>query len=97
MLRINPNSISNSYDSRVVIDFETMGATEAMTEYFKDQIAGAIDKHIIKHLNDMYVQIDSRPKNLSLNDTIEFDRYAFPSYVSIDYKDNKTPLIPIVL
>ena len=45
----------------------------------------------------MCVQIDHRPKNLSLNDTIEFDRYAFPSYVSIDYKDNKTPLIPIVL
>ena len=42
MLRINPNSISNSYDSRVVIDLETMGASEAMTEYFKNQIAGAI-------------------------------------------------------
>ena len=27
----------------------------------------------------------------------DFDRYAFPSYVSIDYKDKKTPLIPIVL
>jgi hypothetical protein len=45
----------------------------------------------------MYAQIDSRPKNLSLNDIIEFDKYAMPSYVCIDYKDNKTPLIPIVL
>ena len=97
MLKINPNSIANSYDSRVVIDLETMGATEAITEYFKNQIAGAIDKHIIKQLNDMCVQIDHRPKNLSLNDSIEFDRYAIPSYISIDYKDNKTPLIPIVL
>lgn len=97
MLRINPNSIANTCDSYVSIDLETMGASETLTEYFKDQIAGAIDKHIIKQLNDMYVQIDSRPKNLSLNDTIEFDRYAIPLYVSIDYKDNKTPLIPIVL
>jgi hypothetical protein len=32
-----------------------------------------------------------------ITDTIEFDRYAMPSYVCIDYKDNKTPLIPIVL
>ena len=97
MLKINPNSISNSCDSYISIDLETMGASEAMTEYFKNQIAGAIDKHILKQLNDMCVQIDHRPKNLSLSDTIEFDRYAFPSYVSIDYKDNKTPLIPIVL
>jgi hypothetical protein len=88
---------SNIDDIQVVFDLETMGASETLTGYFKDQIAGAIDKHIIKHLNDMYAQIDSRPKNLSLNDVIEFDRYAFPSYVSINYKDNKTPLIPIVL
>jgi hypothetical protein len=88
---------SNIDDIQVVFDLETMGASETLTGYFKDQIAGAIDKHIIKHLNDMYVQIDSRPKNLSLTDTIEFDRYAMPSYVCIDYKDNKTPLIPIVL
>jgi hypothetical protein len=88
---------SNIDDAQIVFDLETMGASGAMTEYFKDQIAGAIDKQIIKQLNDMYAQIDSRPKNLSLNDVIEFDRYAFPSYVSIDFKDNKTPLIPIVL
>lgn len=88
---------SNIDDIQIGFDFETMGASEAMTEYFKNQIAGAIDKHIIKHLNDMCVQIDHRPKNLSLNDVIEFDRYVFPSYVSIDFKDNKTPLIPIVL
>lgn len=95
-LKINKDR-SNIDDVQIVFDLETMGASGAMTEYFKDQIAGAIDKQIIKQLNDMYVQIDSRPKNLSLNDVIEFDRYAFPSYVSIDYKDNKTPLIPIVL
>jgi hypothetical protein len=88
---------SNIDDAQIVFDLETMGASETLTGYFKDQIAGAIDKHIIKQLNDMYAQIDSRPKNLSLNDVIEFDRYAFPSYVSIDFKDNKTPLIPIVL
>lgn len=88
---------SNIDDIQVVFDFETMGASETLTGYFKDQIAGAIDKQIIKHLNDMYAQIDHKPKNLSLNDVIEFDRYAFPSYVSIDFKDNKTPLIPIVL
>lgn len=88
---------SNIDDIQIVFDLETMGASEAMTEYFKNQIAGAIDKHIIKQLNDMCVQIDHRPKNLLLNDTVGFDRYAFPSYVSIDYKDNKTPLIPVVL
>lgn len=95
-LKINKDR-SNIDDIQIGFDLETMGASEAMTEYFKNQIAGAIDKHIIKQLNDMCVQIDHRPKNLSLNDTIEFDRYAFPSYVSIDYKDNKTPLIPMVL
>lgn len=95
-LKINKDR-SNIDDIQIGFDFETMGATEAMTEYFKDQIAGAINNHIIKQLNDMCVQIDHRPKNLSLNDTIEFDRYVFPSYVSIDFKDNKTPLIPIVL
>lgn len=95
-LKINKER-SNIDDVQIVFDLETMGASGAMTEYFKDQIAGAIDKHIIKQLNDMYAQIDSRPKNLSLNDVIEFDRYAFPSYVSIDFKDNKTPLIPIVI
>ncbi len=95
-LKINKDR-SNIDDIQIGFDFETMGASEEITEYFKNQIAGAIDKHIIKQLNDMCVQIDHRPKNLSLNDTIEFDRYAFPSYVSIDYKDNKTPLIPIVL
>jgi hypothetical protein len=88
---------SNIDDIQVVFDLETIGASETLPGYFKDQIAGAIDKHIIKQLNDMYVQIDHRPKNLSLTDTIEFDRYAMPSYVCIDYKDNKTPLIPIVL
>lgn len=95
-LKINKDR-SNIDDVQIVFDLETMGASGEITEYFKDQIAGAIDKHIIKQLNDMCVQIDHRPKNLSLNDTIEFDRYVFPSYVSIDYKDNKTPLIPIVL
>ena len=95
-LKINKDR-SNIDDIKIGFDFETMGASEEITEYFKNQISGAIDKHIIKQLNDMCVQIDHRPKNLSLNDTIEFDRYAFPSYVSIDYKDNKTPLIPIVL
>lgn len=95
-LKINKDR-SNIDDIQIGFDLETMGASEAMTEYFKNQIAGAIDKHIIKQLNDMCVQIDHRPKNLSLNDVIEFDRYAIPSYVSIDYKDNKTPLIPIVL
>lgn len=88
---------SNIDNIQIGFDFETMGASEAITEYFKNQIAGAIDKHIIKQLTDMSVQIDHRPKNLSLTDTIDFDRYAFPSYVSIDYTDNKTPLIPIVL
>ena len=95
-LKINKDR-SNIDDVQIVFDLETMGASGEITEYFKNQIAGAIDKHIIKQLNDMCVQIDHRPKNLSLNDTIEFDRYAIPSYVSIDYKDNKTPLIPIVL
>ena len=95
-LKINKDR-SNIDDVQIVFDLETMGASGEITEYFKDQIAGAIDKHIIKQLNDMCVQIDHRPKNLSLNDTIEFDRYAIPSYISIDYKDNKTPLIPIVL
>jgi hypothetical protein len=88
---------SNIDDIQIVFDLETMGASETLTGYFKDQIADSIDKHIIKQLNDMWVQVDHRPKNLSLNDVIELDRYAFPSYVSIDYKDNKTPLIPIVL
>ena len=95
-LKINKER-SNIDDIQIGIDLETMGASEALTGYFKDQIAGAIDKQIIKSLNDIYAQIDHKPKNLSLNDTIEFDRYAIPSYVSIDYKDNKTPLIPIVL
>ena len=95
-LKINKDR-SNIDDIQIGFDLETMGASGEITEYFKNQIAGAIDKHIIKQLNDMCVQIDHRPKNLSLNDTIEFDRYAIPSYVSIDYKDNKTPLIPIVL
>ena len=95
-LKINKDR-SNIDDIQIGFDFETMGASETMTEYFKDQISGAIDKQIIKSLNDIYAQIDHKPKNLSLNDVIEFDRYAFPSYVSIDYKDNKTPLIPIVL
>lgn len=95
-LKINKDR-SNIDDIQIGFDFETMGASETMTEYFKDQISGAINKHIIKQLNDMCVQIDHRPKNLSLNDVIEFDRYVFPSYVSIDFKDNKTPLIPIVL
>lgn len=95
-LKINKDR-SNIDDIQIGFDFETMGATEAMTEYFQRQIADSIDKHIIKQLNDMCVQIDHRPKNLSLNDVIEFDRYVFPSYVSIDFKDNKTPLIPIVL
>lgn len=97
MLRINPNSIANSCDSYVSIDLETMGASEMLTEYFQKQIAESIDAQILKELTDMWGQIDHRPKNLSLNDTIEFDRYAFPSYVSIDYKDSKAPLIPIVL
>lgn len=95
-LKINKDR-SNIDDAQIVFDLETMGASGEITEYFKDQIAGAIDKRIIKQLNDMCVQIDHRPKNLSLNDTIEFDRYAIPPYISIDYKDNKTPLIPIVL
>lgn len=95
-LKINKER-SNIDDVQIVFDLETMGATEEMIEYHKDQIADSIDKHIIKQLNDMWVQVDHRPKNLSLNDVIELDRYAFPSYVSIDYKDNKTPLIPIVL
>ena len=95
-LKINKDR-SNIDDVQIVFDLETMGASGEITEYFKDQIAGAIDKHIIKQLNDMCVQIDHRPKNLSLNDTIEFDRYAIPPYISIDYKDNKTHLIPIVL
>lgn len=88
---------SNIDDIQIRFDFETMGASEVIKGYYQKQITDSIDKYIIKHLNDMYAQIDSRPKNLSLNDTIEFDRYAFPSYVSIDYKDKKTPLIPIVL
>ena len=88
---------SNIDDIQIGIDLETMGASEMLIEYYQRQIADSIDKHIIKHLNDMWVQVDHRPKNLSLTDCIEFDRYAFPSYVSIDYKDNKTPLIPIVL
>lgn len=97
MLRINPNSISNSIDNRIVIDLETMGATKKLLEYHQDQISKAINSYLFKQFTDMDVQIDHRPKNLSLNDVIEFDRYAIPSYVSIDYKDNKTPLIPIVL
>ena len=97
MLRINPNSISNSYDSRIVIDLETMGATQEILEYHKEQISKSINDYLFKQFIDMCVRIDNKPKNLSLGDTIEFDRYAFPSYVSIDYKDNKTPLIPIVL
>lgn len=88
---------SNIDDIQIGFDLETMGASEALTEYYQKQIADSIDKHIIKQLNDMWVQVDHRPKNISLTDGIEFDRYAFPSYVSIDYKDNKTPLIPIVL
>jgi hypothetical protein len=97
MLRINPNSIANSCDSRIIIDLETMRATEEMIEYHKEQISKSINDYLLKQFTDMCVQIDHRPKNLSLNDVIELDRYAFPSYVSIDYKDNKTPLIPIVL
>ena len=85
-LKINKDR-SNIDDVQIVFDLETMGASGAMTEYFKDQIAGAIDKQIIKSLNDIYAQIYHKPKNLSLNDVIEFDRYAFPPYVSIDYKD----------
>jgi hypothetical protein len=97
MLRINPNSIANSCDSRIIIDLETMCATEEMIEYHKEQISKSINDYLFKQFTDMCVQIDSRPKNLSLTDTVEFDRYAFLSYVSINYKDNKTPLIPIVL
>ena len=97
MLRINPNSISNSIDNRIVIDLETMVATKEILEYHQDQISKAINSYLFKQLTDMDVQIDHRPKNLSLTDRIEFDRYAFPSYVCIDYTDNKTPLIPIVL
>lgn len=97
MLRINPNSISNSYDSRVVIDLETMGATQEILEYHKEQISKSINDYLFKQFIDQCVRIDNKPKNISLTDGIEFDRYAFPSYVSIDYKDNKTPLIPIVL
>lgn len=96
MLRINPNSISNSYDNYVTIDLETSGSIELL-EYHKDQISKSINDYLLKQFTDMCVQIDRRPKNLSLNDTIEFDKYAMPSYVCIDYKDNKTPLIPIVL
>ena len=96
MLKINPNSIANSYDSHVIIDLETSGATDIL-EYHKEQISKSINDYLLKQFTDMCVQIDSRPKNLSLSDTIEFDRYAIPSYISIDYKDNKTPLIPIVL
>ena len=87
-LKINKER-SNIDDVQIVFDLETMGASWEITEYFKDQIAGAIDKQIIKSLNDIYAQIYHKPKNLSLNDTIEFDRYAIPSYISIDYKDIK--------
>ena len=97
MLRINPNSIANTCDSYVSIDLETMGASETLTEYFKDQISKSINDYLFKQFIDMCVRIDNKPKNISLTDGIEFDRYVFPSYVSIDYKDNKTPLIPIVL
>lgn len=95
-LKINKER-SNIDDAQIVFDLETMGASDAMTEYFQRQISESIDAYILKELTDIYVHIDNRPKNLSLNDVIELDRYAFPSYVSIDYKDNKTPLIPIVL
>jgi len=97
MLRINPNSVSNSYDSHVFVDFETMGATEEIIAYHKDQISKSINEYLFKQFIDMCGQIDSRPKNVSLTDRIEFDRYAIPSYVSIDCKDNKTPLLPIVV
>lgn len=96
-LKINKDRSNIDVDIQVVFDFETKGATEALTAYFTEQISKSIDAHILKELTGMYGQIDHRPKNLSLTDSIEFDRYAFPSYVSIDYKDNKTPLIPIVL
>jgi hypothetical protein len=36
MLRINPNSIANSCDSRIIIDLETSGATDIL-EYHKEQ------------------------------------------------------------
>lgn len=88
---------SNIDNIQIGFDLESMGATKEIIDYFQRQITESIDKHIIKQFTDINVQIDHRPKNLSLNDTIEFDRYAIPSYVSIDYKDNKTPLIPIVL
>jgi hypothetical protein len=97
MLKINPNSIANSYDSHVIIDIETTGLNYDIHEYWQNKIGNDIDTYLLKQFTDMCVQIDSRPKNLSLTDTVEFDRYAFPSYVSINYKDNKTPLIPIVL
>lgn len=96
-LKIDKDRSNIDVDIRIGFDIETMGANEALIDYYKKQITDSIDKHIIKQLTDMSVQIDHRPKNLSLTDTIDFDRYAFPSYVSIDYTDNKTPLIPIVL
>ena len=96
MLKINPNSIANSYDSHVIIDLETEGATDIL-EYHKEQISKSINDYLFKQFIDQCVRIDNKPKNISLTDGIEFDRYAFPSYVSINYKDNKTPLIPIVL
>jgi hypothetical protein len=96
MLKINPNSIANSYDSHVIIDLETSGSIELL-EYHKDQISKSINDYLFKQFIDLCVRIDNKPKNISLTDGIDFDRYAFPSYVSINYKDNKTPLIPIVL
>lgn len=103
MLKINPNSIANSCDlysslpNYLNIDIETTGLNYDIHEYWQNKIGNDIDTYLLKQFTDMCVQIDSRPKNLSLTDTVGFDRYAFPSYVSINYKDNKTPLIPIVL
>ena len=96
MLRINSKNIENEDDLYVSIDLETSGSIELL-EYHKEQIGKYINEYLLKQLKDMWVQHNIRPENLSLNDNITFDRYAFPSYVSIDYKDNKTPLIPIVL
>lgn len=96
-LKINKDRTNIDIDIQIVSYNDSSDASDVLTEYFNKQIAGAIDAYILKELTDTYIHVDRSPKNMLPNDIIEFDRYAIPSYVSIDYKDKKTPLIPEVL